>query len=347
MKRILLASTASVAFAGAAAADISLSGAAKLGYNDTINTAAGETASGFYTDLDVTVSMSQELDNGLTAAASIKLSDLDDNNSGNGVASSDFVVSLTGDNAGLYYGDTALAADNVWSSTGSMDADTFRTEDGEDVLRGEFTFGDTNVQVSMGDDAGDDSFTSLGVKSTLGSVDLVLAWQEANTATLDNDDNGAATQNEVLGLGVSTTLGGATVGFGYASNDAGNSTGLSVSYPVGDVTVKASYVSESAGDDNWDLGVSYAANGLTLDVTTDESDDWGIEGSYDMGNGLTVFAGVDDAGDDTYVATSYDLGGGASVLFSYADDSDDDNDDDEIGAGDYKAGMTLEVSFAF
>ncbi len=49
-----------------------------------------------------------------------------------------------------------------------------------------------------------------------------------------------------------------------------------------------------------------------------------------MGNGMSVFVGADDAG------------GGASLLASYADDSDV-----EVGAKDYKEGMTLQLSFAF
>ena len=40
-------------------------------------------------------------------------------------------------------------------------------------------------------------------------------------------------------------------------------------------------------------------------------------------------------------------GGGASPLASYADDSDNDESDDEVGAKDYKEGMTFELSFAF
>ncbi|MGB1337478.1 MAG: porin, partial [Planktomarina sp.] len=59
-------------------------------------------------------------------------------------------------------------------------------------------------------------------------------------------------------------------------------------------------------------------------------------------NGMSVFVGADDAGDDTYAGLSYDLGGGASLLASYADDSDD-----EVGAKDYKEGMTFQLSFAF
>ncbi len=61
MKRILLTSTALVAFAGAAAADVTWSGTAGLGYNDDID-------DGFYVDGDLDVTMSQELDNGVTVS---------------------------------------------------------------------------------------------------------------------------------------------------------------------------------------------------------------------------------------------------------------------------------------
>ena len=47
-----------------------------------------------------------------------------------------------------------------------------------------------------------------------------------------------------------------------------------------------------------------------------------------------------------YVGGTYDLGGGASVLMVYADD-EDGNQEDEIGAGDYFPGTTVEVSFSF
>ena len=53
MKRILLASTAIVAFAGAAAADVSLSGEASLGYNDNAN---GDN-DGFYSDVSVSLGL--------------------------------------------------------------------------------------------------------------------------------------------------------------------------------------------------------------------------------------------------------------------------------------------------
>ena len=144
-------------------------------------------------------------------------------------------------------------------------------------------------------------------------------------------------------------MGGATVALGYAKNDNGGSTGIEVSYPMGALTTTASYVKEgdASEEDNWDVKFVYAADAVGLTVATDESQDWNVDVSYEMGNGLSLFVGADDGGEDTYAGVSYDLGGGASMLASYANDSNNTDTDDEVGAKDYKEGMTFQLSFAF
>ena len=103
----------------------------------------------------------------------------------------------------------------------------------------------------------------------------------------------------------------------------------------------------STGELRPGLSATYEAGAVSATVFTDESDDWGLEGSYAMGNGLTVYAGLVDAGEDYYVAGSYDLGGDATLLVSYVEDGDLDNGDDEIGDPEYQAGMTVEIGFTF
>ena len=374
MKNILLATTALVAFAGAAAAEghtgISFTGSASLGFN---NEAVGDN-DGFYSDLDIVAGFAAELDNGLTAAASLNLDDLDDGtNTSNGT---NYELSLTSATAGLYYGDTSFAAQNAWAGAGSMDQDGFSEADGEESIRGQVTFGDISGQVSyvLANNAGtrnavdDVNQLSLGVTATVGNLNIAVAYQEASGENAafysdvlgangvddagvgdDNPDggsNGDFNDAEVFGISVGTTFGGADVRLAYAESGTESSTGLSVSYPVGDITLNASYSSESAGEDNWDLGATYASGPLSFTANTDESDDWGMQGSYDAGNGLVIFAGLSDGGEDTYVAGTYDLGSGASLLVSFADDGDADAGD-EVGANDYQHGTTVEVSFDF
>ena len=87
MKSILLTSTALVMTAGIAAAEVTFSGTAKFGYNDTDH-ASGASASEPFSDMDLNIAFSKELDNGYTAAASVEL-DYADGNQGNDISASD------------------------------------------------------------------------------------------------------------------------------------------------------------------------------------------------------------------------------------------------------------------
>ena len=337
--------------AGIAAADVTFSGTANFGYNDTDHK-TGESVGAAFSDLDLNIGFSQELNNGFTAGASVEL-DYADANQGNDISASDALVSLTNGESGIYYGDTDHAAENAWTAVGSMDNDDFRVAKNEMVTRADMTFGGAKIGISLGDDTNisgtEKDYISLGITGSAGAFSYALAHQNENTATLDPVDNLAATQLATTGVRVSTTLGGATVALGYAKNDNGGSTGIEVSYPMGALTTTASYVQEGAAsaENKWDVKVAYAEGALGVTVATDESQDWNVDVSYDMGNGMNLFVGADDGGKDTYAGVSYDLGGGASLLASYANDSNNTDTDDEVGAKDYKEGMTFQLSFAF
>jgi outer membrane protein OmpU len=337
--------------AGVAAAEVTFSGTANFGYNDTDHT-NGASVGAAFSDIDLNIAFSKELNNGYTAAASVEL-DYADANQGNDISASDALISLTNADSGIHYGDTTHAAENAWSAVGSMDNDTFRVADGEMVTRADMTFGGAKIGISLGDDTNisgnDKDYLSLGITGSAGAFSYALAHQNANTTTVDLDDNSAFTQLATTGVRVSTTWGGATVALGHANNKNGGSTGVEVSYPMGAFTTTASYVAEgaTAAKANWDVKVAYAAGAVGVTVATDEIDDWNVDVSYDMGNGMNLFVGADDGGKDTYAGVSYDLGGGASLLASYADDSNNTDTDDEVGAKDYKEGMTFQLSFAF
>ena len=347
--------------AGVAAAEVTFSGTANFGYNDTDHV-TGTSVGAAFSDIDLNIDFSQELNNGYTAAASFEF-DVTDADQGASFSASDAVISLTNADSGIHYGDTKHGAENAWSAVGSMENDAFRVADGEMVTRADMTFGGAKIGISLGDDTNlanptnatpavpgnEKDYISLGITGTAGSFSYALATQNANTAWLDGDDNSAKSQQATTGVRVSTTLGGATVALGHANNDAGGSTGVEVSYPMGAFTTTASYVAEGAAnaEDNWDVKVAYAAGAVGVTVATDEIDDWNVDVSYDMGNGMNLFVGADDGGEDTYAGVSYDLGGGASLLASYANDNDNDDTDDEVGPKDYKEGMTFQLSFAF
>lgn len=382
MKRILLASTAIVAFAGAAAAEghtgVTFSGSAELGYNDEDHATVTDDNLGFYADLDVTIGFAAELDNGLVAAASIDLEDLasgqDSGDSSTGIDNIDFELSLTNDMGGIYYGDTSFAAENLWKSAGDMEGDNFSEQDGEEVLRGELTYGGVEMQLSyvLGDNGGYENLSeelnqlSLAASADLGNFNIVAAYQAESDEfagfydIAPFSDNGDFNDAQVFGLSVGTSFSGADVRVAYADNDNDTSIGIQASYPFGPVTATVYYVLEDSDtgntDDNYGLTVAYASGpvAVTLDYDNDQGDDKvGIEGSYEMGNGLTLYAGAlynnapalvqEEA---YYVAGEYDLGSGASLLVSYAE-GDDGEYEDEIGANDYQEGTTVELSFEF
>ena len=338
--------------AGIAAAEVTFSGTAKFGYNNTDHK-TGDSIGAAFSNLDLNIDFSQELNNGFTAAASVEF-DVTDADQGVSFNASDALISLTNGDSGIHYGDTDHAAKNAWTAVGSKDNDAFRAD---------VTFGGAKLSVSLGDDthldnptkatipvAGNEKdYISLGISGSAGAFSYALAHQNANTLWLDDNDNEAPSQLATTGVRVSTTLGGATVALGYAKNDNGGSTGIEVSYPMGALTTTASYVQEGAAsaENNWDVKVAYAEGVLGVTVATDESQDWNVDVSYDMGNGMNLFVGADDGGKDTYAGVSYDLGGGASLLASYANDNDNDDNDDDVGAKDYKEGMTFQLSFAF
>jgi hypothetical protein len=364
MKKILLASVALTAFAGAAAAEVSFGGKGTLGYN---NEAAGS-EDGFYWTGTLNISAEQQLDNGLTAAGSFnfEFSDTSNANSGLDLTSDDFVVSLSSEAATLTFGDTGTAAAKHWKSAGDMESDGFTSDwtdfggstvadQGMGVLRGDVAFGNMSASVSTVLDSNEEAAqTSVGITADLGMATVVAAYEDAASGALVGAGDGNA--DEILGISAAFAAAGANIVVAYADNstDDTQSTGLKVSYPVGDVTVSAYYVDESNADANTGFAIAYAANGLS--ATVDLQDDQGtskttVDVSYDLGNGLTVMAGTWDvegeANAETYFAASYDLGGGATLLASYADPDADIDGDDEIGPGDYKLGTTVELTFAF
>jgi len=364
MKSILLTTTALVAFAGAAVADghtgVSFSGSAELGYNND-ETANGK--DGFYWEANVATAMTAALDNGITAGAEFDF-DVANDNLGSDVVAGGYLLSLTTEGAGLYFGDTQFAAKSKWKSAGDMESDLFSDVDGEAVLRGDVTMGDVSASVSYrvdgaGGTTAADSFDqlSIGVAAAIGSVNVVAAYQDDADATVGTDGNGDFKTQNVFGVSASTTVAGATVTVAYASNETADeqSTGIQVAYPVGPVTATVYYVDEDAGNGeaNTGLTLAYSEGPISASYKVRSEQDrteWNLEGSYDLGNGMTALAGMlnENEGDDNdfYVGGTYDLGGGASLMAVFAEDKDADQAD-EIGSAEYMPGTTVLATFSF
>jgi hypothetical protein len=366
MKSILLASVSVVAFAGAAAAEISFSGSALFGYNDD---PIGDN-DGFYWESDLALSLTQELNNGLTAGVTFNI-DIADSNAGAGdggvLEASGFVLFLESEQAGIYFGDTSFAAQKFWfeDNVDEMAGDGFSEQDGEFVLRGDLTYGNVAASLSytvadkFGETpAGDVDQLSLGAGFAVGGYAFTVAYQEesdaaagvAGTYSAYDDFN----TDEIFGIAMIAQLIGVDAVIAYASNLTAdhNSLGILVNYPVGPVALRAFYVMEDgplAAEDAWGVGLAYENGPLAVEAAYKEvngADDSRIEGTYDIGNGILLWAGLTTGGDDYYVAGTVDLGGGASLLVSYGVD-DDFSEGDEIGNPEIQNGATVELSLAF
>lgn len=357
MKKILLSSAAVALLAGAASAEVTWSGDAELGYNDDYN-------DGIFWDAGLGVAMSQELNNGWTASASldIDLTEGDAFDLGD-VSSSDWVLALSNDVVKLSAGDIDLAssffdfvseADNDIEGTEASDFEDLS----DDVQAGVMVEGDFDMaKVALSavvDDEGDAEALQFYAGGEFGVAKAGLLYN-------DEDDRQAGATLVSLGA----TLGGADLLFNAGEVADITIYGIEVDYPVGPVTVGAYYlkadVEGDVEDDAYGLHALY--NGGPLEAKVYYKDNFGVEeyglgATYDMGTGLTLSGGYIDGDDETdddfatYVVADYDLGGGASILASYADANSGsavDTDDIDTVTGDYelKSGTTLALNFEF
>ncbi|SEK32926.1 porin [Jannaschia helgolandensis] len=339
MKNVLFASTALVAFAGAASAEVTLSGNAEMGIfnadsvDQNTNTAGGtftrvDGETGFFTDIDVTFTMSGETDGGLTFGASIDLDESDGDPSGafGGSTQGGETIFLSGAFGTLTAGDTDGALEwaltQVAFNSGSLNDDEtvhggYNGNSGLDglydgqILRYDYSFGDFGVALSAelndatADDAGtnynealsDDVF-GIGFKYQLdlggSEIGLGLGYQ---TASVTETTSGNEVDLDTIGLSVTGSIAGFNVGLSYMTfeNYVPNS--------VADGNIIENRIITPGQDtDQIGVGIGYTTGAISASLNYGKYDhDSGIESD---GYGLTV---------------GYDLGGGASVQFGYSD----------------------------
>jgi outer membrane protein OmpU len=297
MKKVLFATTALVATAGVASADITLSGSAEMGVfggNAYASTAGVNTETQvetqYHTDIDVTFSMSGTTDAGLEFGASI---DLDETSAGTAFAPATQggeTIYIKGAFGTLTMGDTDGALDartaEAPGGSGSIGdlGDTFAhgANVGLDgLLDGQIARYDTPsmnglvASVShMIDDTGTlDPVTGIGLSFTAGNVNLGVGYQGGESA--------AGVDASATAFSVGTTLGAATIGALYVSNDRDNWAETQEDLSVGVTYVVGAYTFGGQ------IGqTSNLVGNSALDVSS-----VGITGGYDLGGGAKVLAG--------------------------------------------------------
>lgn len=371
MKRILLTSTALVAFAGAAAAEVTWSGDAEVGYND-------KAEDGFYFEAGLGIKASAELNNGLEAGFKFDVdvtmdrndnADADDGTWDNiEFDASDYELYLKSETAGMYFGDTKPAFEKVLEGKFNsmiegntfMMAETF-IEDGDvddGAAKGDYVDGIVRVEGSIAgmtaavsglvyeDAEGEEKIggMQLALDGSFGAYSFGLGFQQEDTDVMVDGAN--SNVDEIFALYVGGTFGGADVRLAHVANnsDEVDSTAIQVAYPFGPVKAAVFYSFEEE-DDTVGLELEYASGPAQVNFWYYDGgiEEVGLEGHYDFSNGLVVKAGYIETGDadgEGYVGAEYDLGGGASLVASYSEG-------DEIGRPEYKEGTTVAVSFEF
>ena len=322
MKKVLFATTAIVAFAGAAAADVAVSGSAELGIADMDHN--GDDEVGFFSSVDVRFAMTGETDGGLAFGATIDLDDaleaggnaaaqggladagqgIGDNNDDDSI---DYTIFVSGAFGSLTFGDTDGAMDwalteggNVGNPGSINDAETVYAGyvggylDGAGdgmIARYNYSFGDYAFAVSVEQGVADEeNGYAIGFKGEVAGVSFGIAHQEGVAATAGGENA------DLTGVSVGYTMGSLSVGAMIASGEL-----------IGEDFATSATANDSDADvDLVQLGVGYTSGALTLHANYAQTE---IDA-----------AGVGSIEADGFgIAASYDLGGGASVHFGYGD----------------------------
>jgi len=280
MKKLLIATTALVATAGMASADITITGSAAAGIHSGLD--AGASADGVYSNAGVVIAMSGATDNGITFSTSI------DATAGTEIDSGDF--ELDGAAGGAF----GLGAVSMSGSFGTL------------------TFDDNGID-NLYDD--DNSAADLSYSTTIGAVSLTIAHNTADVADANSMSAGYSASGMTFTLTASEDAAGTSnaLSVAYALNDSVSLTGSSdqgagaesvqtigASTTLNGVSVSVS----SANDSTWDVDLGYTAGGFALTYGVDESDGWTATATTALGGGATFAAGVSSE-DEMYAGVSF------------------------------------------
>lgn len=317
MKKVLFASTALVATAGIASADIALSGSAEMG----VVGGSGTTVTQFHQDLDITFTMSGETDGGITFGAAV---DLDEIAGGAGGATNDdfgTAVFISGDFGTLTMGDTDGGFDagmvEVPAGPGSIDdahtshagwngnAGLDGAYDGQVLsysysvsgftITGSVEMDDDRVTVARtvlgsnvaaqvaADGLEGDNVYGIGVQYTGsfggGSYTVGAGYQ----TVADLDPITAANQGvDVMGISAQVTLdSGLAVGINYSTIEADQALSDGTHMAIG-----ASYAFDAIT-----VGVNYGEYDWDASAVAADATGFGLSAAYDLGGGLSAQLG--------------------------------------------------------
>ena len=321
MKKVLFATTALVLSAGVAAAEVAVSGDARIGmrYDSDLDNGLGGTDSAWnvVNRARVKFTMTGQTDSGLEFGASFRADQAEAARvGGGGLSGNKGLVWVSGSYGKLTAGDIDSAMENALGDLPEIGVS------GLDYLN-EFTYGSSDYDTDEYGEAG------LLYEYSINGVKLFASFMDQNIgySAIDRDNN-------AYSLGAKYEMAGYEFGIGYEKSDfyidpvsfAGgayenNSWGISAATVFNEVKVKGIYMTTTVKDiptltgdldvDQFGVGAEYKmANGVGLsgfwrrvayDTPADEytADAVGLGASYDLGGGATIKGGiVNVSGDD-------------------------------------------------
>ena len=258
MKKLIALAVAAASMPAAMAA-ATVTGSYNVEYIDDSSTTKVQSY-----DVDVAVSASAEMDNGMTISASLEADDSDNDGS----------VTITGAFGSVAMGDVGGALDAMDGAAASTARDDTSAGQGTDasvtyslptIVEG------LSVKASWSaEDGGNDATadaTSVAAKYTTSGL-TVFAGQESQTDA------------DIDGYGVSYTIAGLTVGYGSSTKDNDDGTEVEID------AVAASYV---MGNLTLAVNTKETESTETGDDATADADVTTMSAAYSMGGGVTAY----------------------------------------------------------
>lgn len=356
MKNILLASTALVAFAGAAAAEVAVSGTAEVGIVGGDFRWAGTDGDGvsqLWTDIEIDFIATGEADNGLTFGAEI---DLDEAANGNGTDDGGATWFVAFGNARLDMGDTDGAVDwalqEVALAGGSIDdAETehlgYNGNYGADgdydgqIARVTYTYGDFAAALSTEiDDGGDfDPIWGVGFQYNADFAGTAVGFGIGYQKGDEDASDATLVSSLAAALALPATATDAEVYDELTAIQAYEVIAASIDVTLNSgIMMGVNYAESKYGDAGglggfgetekyMGVGIGYEMNALAIGLNYGEYDDrYGIDGLETSGYGLAV---------------AYDLGGGLAVQAGYGLSEVDLNGGGDYDADNYSLGLAM------
>lgn len=320
MKKVLFATTALVMTAGVAAAEVAVSGDARLGMRYESDTAyVGDSSLNIINRVRVKFALTGESDSGISFGANLRSDQKA--NSGDNNSATDGDVWVSGAYGKLTVGDidgalekavgdlpeVGLSGLDYWNEFAYATSDEV---DGDAGVLYEYAIGDVSIYGSFtdgyygnGDVKRDTNNWSVGVGYEMGGYTFGLGYEKSdytvNPFTYDDDT-------------LTALIPGSALGYDGDSETWGLSGGTSIN----GITLKAVYLDTSSD--------FVGTDGNSFDYSQ-----YGIGAEYDMANGVKVagfyrmndFSDLDVEGHAFGVGASYDLGGGAMVKGGIVDTS--------------------------